>query len=136
MEGLSFSGIGNLRVLTPVEMAIQTELSSKIQAETVIKKIDNAKKTQNDKDRDDKKKRDLQGRYIDDEKEEAVEQVALSPIEKSLNKYKVKLNSSSYMVELIDQTNGKVMESIAPDDLLKLVSKTRNPSGILFDKEV
>lgn len=136
MEGLSFSGIGNLRVLTPVEMAIQTELSSKIQAETVIKKIDNAKKTQNDKDRDDKKKRDLQGRYIDDEKEEAVEQVALSPIEKSLNKYKVKINSSSYMVELIDQTNGKVMESIAPDDLLKLVSKTRNPSVILFDKEV
>lgn len=136
MEGLSFSGIGNLRVLTPVEMAIHTELSSKIQAETVIKKIDNAKKTQNDKDRDDKKKRDLQGRYIDDEKEEAVEQIALSPIERSLNKYKVRLNSSSYMVELIDQTNGKVMESIAPDDLLKLVSKTRNPSGILFDKEV
>lgn len=134
MEGLSFTSIGNLRILTPGEIAIQSELSSKNHAAIVIKKIDNAKKTEKDLDRDNNKKRDLQGRFIEDEKE--VEELALTPIEKSLNKYKVKLNSSNYMVELIDQSSGKIMESITPDELVRLVSKTRNPSGILFDREV
>lgn len=137
MDGLSFTNIGNFR-LTPGEIAIQTELSSKVQAKTAVKKIDNSHKTQTEKD--DNKKRDLQGRFVEDNEEnneeDLIQETPVTQLESNLNKYKVRLNSYNDMVELVDQTNGRVIETIAPDDLIKLVSKTRNPSGILVDKQI
>ncbi|MEI7474582.1 MAG: flagellar protein FlaG [bacterium] len=137
MEGLSFTNLGNYRFMTPGELAIQTERSSKVEAETVIKKIENSQGTEADKERKDNEKRDLQGRYVDDDKSDKVGlEKKISPVEIGLNKYKVRLNNSSYMVELIDQRNGNVVETIAPDALMKLVSKTRNPSGLLVDEQI
>ena len=40
------------------------------------------------------------------------------------------------MVELIDQKTGTVVETISPDDLVNLISKSMKPSGILVDKEI
>lgn len=133
MDGLSFTNLGNFKIISPGEVTIQTELFSKVQADNVTKKINETDKTEKDKEREKNKKRDLQGRYIDDEDNETEN---LSEMEKNLKKYTVRLNSTTNMVELVDLKKGKVIESILPDDLMKIVSKTRSPSGILVDRQV
>ena len=51
-------------------------------------------------------------------------------------KYKVKFNSSTNMVEFIDQKTGNVVETILPHDLINLISKTIKPEGFLIDKKL
>ncbi len=51
-------------------------------------------------------------------------------------KYKVKLNNKTQLIELIDIETGKIIETITPTDLVKLVSKLNSTSGILVNRRI
>jgi hypothetical protein len=136
LDGLSFSNSGIQRIISPSEIAGQATQVSQHQAETTIKKLDKKQKTENnlDQETEEDKGRDLQGRDSDKEsKDESEKENAKREIAK---KYKVKFNSFTDMVELIDKNTGVTVETITPEDLINLVAKSLNPSGILVDREI
>lgn len=135
LDGLSFSNSGLFRVISPAEIALQAEQQAQAHAETAIKKLEEKEKLHADTENDseEEKHRDLQGRDPDDSQEEKSE---FFEKQEKIRKYKVKFNSLTDMVELVDQKTGNVVETISPDDLINLISKTVKPSGILVDKEI
>ncbi|OGI17789.1 MAG: hypothetical protein A2255_04535 [Candidatus Melainabacteria bacterium RIFOXYA2_FULL_32_9] len=134
LDGLSFSNSGLFRIVNPTEVALQAEHQAQAQAETAIKKPEEKEKVKPDlEDKTEDQYKDLQGRNTDESEDE--ENEVLQKQEK-IKKYKVKFNSLTDMVELIDQKTGSIIETISPDDLINLISKTVKPSGILVDKEV
>ncbi|MDD3238076.1 MAG: hypothetical protein PHV37_08285 [Candidatus Gastranaerophilales bacterium] len=50
--------------------------------------------------------------------------------------YTVKLNPISQLIELIDTESHSVIETISPNDLIKLVYKLNSASGILVNKKI
>ncbi|EKE02024.1 MAG: hypothetical protein ACD_20C00435G0013 [uncultured bacterium] len=134
LDGLSFSNSGLFKVINPAEVALQAEQRAQAQAETVIKKLEEKEKLNPDvEDESEDRQRDLQGRESNDSEEKDSE--FLEKQEK-IKKYKVKFNSLTDMVELVDQKTGTIVETISPDDLINLISKTVKPSGILIDREI
>jgi len=136
LDGLSFSNSGIQRIISPADVAGQAAQVAQHQAETTIKKLEKQDKTENklDQENEDDTKRDLQGRDTDgknsedSDKENKKKEIA--------KKYKVKFNSVTDMVELIDKNTGVTVETITPEDLVNLVAKSLNPSGILIDREI
>lgn len=134
-DGLSSANLGN-RLLTAMEIASQAEHSAQVEAETIVKKISKQKEIIPDPDEDTyERHQDLQGRETGDDSDEN-EDSEFSEDEENINKYKVRLNKITDMVELIDHKTGLIVETIAPDDLIGLISKTKGSSGILIDKEI
>ncbi len=135
LDGLSFSNSGLQRILSPAEIAEQTAQLAQNQAETAVKKLDKKPKAENnlDLDKEDEQNRDLQGR---DSEEEAKDESKGNSEKEISKKYKVKFNPVTDMVELIDKYSGAIVETITPEDLVNLVAKSINPSGILIDREI
>ncbi len=138
LDGLSVANLGLFRPTTPAEMANQAEQSSQAQAEIVIKKV---AKTETDEVATEEQKADeksnYEGRDDEDKDQEDKEQEEMFLQEHlGIKKFKVKFNQSVDMVELIDRSSGLVIETITPADLINLISKSKNPSGILVDREI
>ncbi len=136
LDGLSFSNSGLQRIPSPAEIAEQAAQVAQNQAETAIKKLDKKQKAENnlDLEKEEEQGRDLQGRESEeDPKDESEKENSQREISK---KYKVKFNPITDMVELIDKYSGATVETITPEDLVNLVAKSLNPSGILIDREI
>lgn len=133
LDGLSLSSSGLFKIINPAEVALQAEQRAQTQAETVIKKLEEKEKLDPDvEDQGGEEQRDLQGRESSDSEEES----EFLEKQEKIKKYKVKFNSFTDMVELVDQKTGTIVETISPDDLIGLISKTVKPSGILVDREI
>ena len=76
-------------------------------------------------------------KLIEDEDDEQVLQLTLedenSPVELE---YTIKFNSSTKMIEMKNVKTGKMIEAVHPDELLKVLSKAKNLSGMFVDKEI
>ena len=76
-------------------------------------------------------------KLIEEEDEDQVLQLTLededSPVELE---YTVKFNSSTKMIEMKNVKTGKMIEAVHPDELLKVLSKAKNLSGMFVDKEI
>jgi len=135
-DGISFTEAG-YKITLPSEMNIQAEMSAQTQAKTFVKKLDGSHKVQPDN----KKKKDSQNQNAQEEKnneEEFSDENSPDFINKSkkIKKFKVFFNPLNEMVELIDRESGKIIETISPNDLLRLVSKSKAASGILADRRI
>lgn len=134
-DGISFTDSG-YKVTPPSEMNIQAEMSAQAQAKTFIKKLDESHKTEPDG----KNKQDSENQNSKKEKddEDSFDENAPEFINKSkkIKKFKVSFNQIDDMVELIDRETGKIIETISPNDLLNLVSKSKTASGILVDRRI
>lgn len=136
-DGISYTEPG-YKITPPSEMNIQAEMSAQTQAKTFVKKLDGSHKVQADgKHKQDSKKKDSQKKENNDEEdfldENSPEFVNKSKITK---KFKVSFNQLNDMVELVDRETGKIIETISPNDLLNLVSKSKTASGILVDRRI
>jgi len=135
-DGISFTDAG-YKITLPSEMNIQAEMSAKTQAQTFVKKLDGSGKVQPDgKNKQDAKNQDSNNEENKDEDfldENSPEFVNKS---KKTKKFKVFFNQLNDMVELIDRETGKIIETISPNDLLNLVSKSKTASGILVDRRI
>lgn len=133
-DGISFNEAG-FKMPVPSENNIQAEMTAKMQANTVVKKLDESHKVQ----ADGKNKRDQgeQKSKKNEDEEEFYEEDSPEFIKKSkAKKYKVSFNQSSDLVELIDRETGNIIETISPNDLIALISKSKTASGILVDRKI
>lgn len=134
MEGLSFTNLGLMRIVTPSEVAAQAEQMAQNKAQTVIKNVEGLEKSKADVEGERDPNGGGEGRFTDFEEEESDK--LLTETEENIKKYKVKFNAADNMIELIDRSTGIIIETIAPGDLVNLLSKSKQPLGILVDKEV
>ncbi len=134
-DGISFSDSG-FKVNLPSEIALQAEMSAQTHAKTIIKKPEESQKVKPDGER---AKQDSQGKDSqEDEEDEFLDENSPEFINKSkkTKKFKVSFNQSNDMVELIDRKTGKIIETISPNELLNLISKSKTASGILVDRRI
>ncbi|MDD3013500.1 MAG: hypothetical protein PHC34_07350 [Candidatus Gastranaerophilales bacterium] len=133
LDGLSFSNSGMYRITAPMEVTDQVKQFSEIQAQNTIKKPEEADKLKADLENDKDQHKDLQGRETgDDSQEEEQEKENFT----DRNKYKVRFNQKTDMVELIDQKTGFILETISSIDLVNLVSKSNGSSGVFVDEKI
>jgi len=135
-DGISFSDPG-YRATSPSEMNIHAEMSSKAQAKTYIKKLNESHKVNAD-GKNNKNSKDKNLEKEEHNEEDSSEENAPDFLNKSkkIKKFKVSFNRLSDMVELVDRETGKIIETISPNDLLALVSKSKTASGILVDRTI
>ena len=137
LDGLSFSNSGIYKIPTPMEVALLAEQSSQVQSETVIKKTEKSDEVKTDLgDNYLDEKTNAEGRETGEEEEDNQNESFNSETDIDIMKYRVKFNQSNDLVELIDRTTGSIVETIAPKDLLSLISKSKGASGILVDKQI
>lgn len=104
-------------------------LEEKIEKDTVIKRTDESTESQinrNDKDKDGSNL--AAGYYTEEDKKKAEKVSAKKPI-----RYSFKFNGMTEMVELIDVSSSKTVETINPKDFLKLVTELHYNSGMFID---
>lgn len=118
-----------------MDVALHAEHTAQQNAETVIKKAENSEKTLSDSQEGD----DHEGGSNFSAREDGEETDSSSDFEKkraNAKRYKVTFNQLTNMVELVDQQNGYVVETLAPDDLMGIVSKSGKSLGFLVDREI
>lgn len=134
IDGLSIANLGLFKPATPSEVAHQAEQSAQKQAEIIIKDVEQLDKVDPDGG---KSKQDAKEGEQEDAEQQAQENTEFSADENlDLKKFMVKFNSTTNMVELIDRMSGEVIETISSNDLVNLMSKSKNPSGVLVDRKI
>lgn len=135
-DGISFTDAA-YKITLPSEKNIQAEMVSQTEAKTFVKKLDESHKVQPDgKNKKNPQNQNQQKEQNDNEgsfDENTPEFVKKS---QKIKKYKVSFNQSSDMVELVDRETGNIIETISPNDLLTLLSKSKTASGILVDRRI
>lgn len=138
IDGLSMANVGIFRELNPADVAMAVTRSSEQKAETSIKDIEELEKFKLDSDEDSKEEQNSDSKYdarsYDDTTEESDQEAVFDG--KDIKRYKVKFNNDVDLIELVDIKTNKVIETITPGDLMKLLSKSKNPSGILVDRQI
>jgi uncharacterized FlaG/YvyC family protein len=134
LDGLSFSNSGMYKITVPMEVNDQVKQFSEVQAQTTIKKPEQAEKPKSDVENDNDQHKSLEGRDTSEDNQEGQEETKENFTDR--NKYRVKFNSSTDMVELIDQKTGLIIETISSNDLVNLISKSMGSSGVLVDEKI
>jgi len=133
LDGLSFSNSGMYKITVPMEISDQVKQFSEVQAQTTIKKTEEADKLKPDVENDNDQHKNLEGRETG---EDGQEQEEKKENYTDRNKYKVRFNKITDMVELVDQKTGLILETISSNDLVNLMSKSMGSSGVLVDEKI
>jgi uncharacterized FlaG/YvyC family protein len=139
LDGLSFSNSG-LKMVNLSEAALLAENTVKNEAKTELKKVNQSGKSQTDLQKDEDSEKDLQGRDTDgetfeEELSEKFENIAETSPE-GKRKFRVSFNQGSEMVEISDPKTQEIIETLTPEDLLNILSKTKSFSGIFVDRKI
>lgn len=137
IDGVSFSNTG-FNIINPHEVNMLAEGLANKEAEKKIKEANKSDETKADSDEDEENKdRDLQGRDTQENEEQGTEnRENLTEITAKDKKFLVRFNSSNEMVEMIDAKSGAVLETVSPEDLIKLLSKSKAFSGVFVDRKI
>lgn len=148
IDGFSMGNLGLNSDLTSAQMASQSEHLAKKETEFVIKDVTGLSKdgivkrkkenSENQKQFDDgfKKKQE------DAENDENAEQDELSLLSetdfegKDPREFSVRINPNTEMVELFNNKDKRIVETINAQDLMALVSKLNSASGILVNRKI
>ena len=145
LDGLSNQSVGIYRTKGPSEKVDKMAAKYKEKAEfnlanveetTTIDKVDaDERKKQNN---DDATKELILSKANDlVEKEDEVLELVVEDEEKSVElKYSMKFNSKTNMIEMINEENKELIETIKPEELMKVLSKAKSIAGVLVDREI
>lgn len=135
IDGVSFQNSG-VNINTPAEVTAQAAAAANKEAEKKIKDIEQSDKMEADSDENEDNERDLEGRDTSDTKDGRAENEELEKVLDEKKKFLVKFNPQTEMVEMIDAQSGGIIETVTPEDLLKLLSKSKAFSGVFVDRKI
>jgi len=145
LDGLSNQSVGIYRTKSPSEKVDKMAAKYKEKAEfnlasveetNTIAKVDaDEQKKQNN---DDATKELILSKATDlVEKEDEVLELVVEDEEKSVElKYSMKFNSKTKMIEMVNEETSELIESIKPEELMKVLSKAKSIAGVLVDREI
>lgn len=151
--GLDGFSIGNLGInldMTSAQLANQSERIAQKESEIIIKDVSESAEESGvkRKEEDDENSENNQSEDgTSDEKEEEdkrnnAEQNFYSNLtDKDFEKagpkdFSVKINVQKDMIELYSNVEGRVLHTISPEDMIALVSKLNNASGVLVNRKI
>ncbi len=137
LDGFSMKNISPHNELTSAQMANNAEVLALKGTQRTIKDVENLSEKQKTKNKEfEEEDEDVYYMFSKDEEDEAQNNADDYQQNNPNKKFTVKLNKKTQLIELIDLEQNKVIETILPNDLIKLVSRLNETSGILVNKKV
>lgn len=142
LDGFSLGNIQMHRDISPAQMLSQAEQQAIKEAEVKIQTVtDSSKQTGIGEKQGDSSAGG--GRFTksqnEDENEDEESQSGLSEKDfenRDPKEFTVRINPKTEMVELYNNKNKKVVETISAEDLMSLISKMDSASGVLVNKKI
>lgn len=137
LDGFSMANLGLKKELTSAQMANNAEVLATKGTGIAIKHINDLSSKQKTRNKEFEEEEEIPVYYFeDDEKDENGNEGKEKKQKEESKRYTVKLNSKTQLIELIDLEKQMIIETISPNDLIKLVSKLNSTSGILVNRRI
>jgi len=142
LDGFSMGNLGLNTDLTSAQMANQAEQLAKKGSEFKIKNVSELSNENGVKEKEERKQNKNQfndgfkERKNDNNNEEQRLLNEKSFENKNPKEFSVRINSETELIELFNNKDEKVLETISAQDLMELVSKMDNASGILVNRNI
>lgn len=137
LDGFSFANLGAEQKLTSAEMAINADRLARRGRARTIQDVGETSTDSTIKD-EDLTEKEGSGYSLHSDISDGKEDDEENNSENNENdtKFVVKLNTQTQLLELIEVQSQKIIQTISPDEMSKLVLKMRNPSGIMVNKKI
>ncbi len=143
LDGLSNQSVGIYRTKDSSEkterLAAKSakEAEKRVDATGLIKKIDK----DGSQKKEDKAAKELilskARELLETENENEVLQLVVEEGSSSVElEYTLRFNSETKMIEMSNVKNGKLIESVTPEELMKVLHKAKSISGVFIDKKI
>ena len=142
IDGFSMGNLGLGNEMTSVQMATQAEQLAQKGNEFIIKDVqelakDGGVKRKKEQSESEEEFNDgLQKRKKQKKEEEKNYLVEKDFESKDPKEFSVRINPETELVELFNNKDEKVLETIPPKDLMELISKLDGASGILVNRKI
>jgi uncharacterized FlaG/YvyC family protein len=141
LDGFSMGNLGLSTEMTSVQMATQADQLAKKGNEFIIKDVEELAKEKGVKRREEQSEPEEQ--FEDglpkEKRGKAEDNKFLAEKEfetKDPKDFSVRINPETELVELYNNKEEKVLETIPPKDLMELISKLDGASGILVNRKI
>lgn len=145
LDGFSMGNLGLNADLTSAQMASQAEQIAKKEAEFKIKNINELAQEQGVKRREERsggkgqfndgfKKKKNDENETEKEKQNALIEKDLE--NKDPREFSVRINPETELIELFNTKDERILETITAQDLMSLISRLDNASGILVNRKI
>ena len=143
LDGLS-NNQGKYIPPTTLETHTQLKAKSKESAQRYLKEVEDShlfKKVDPDEKRERKKRYVLTLEHAkelleNEENDHELELIMNEKEEETKLNYSIKFNKEKKVVEITNNSNSDVIETISPDELLNVLAKAKSISGIFVDRKV
>ena len=147
LDGFSMGNLGLTTELTSAQISNQAEQIAKKESKIEVKVINESEKDSGVKrkkeDEEEKRQKAFNDGFKKNEEEEEEDfqdnksKLAEQELEnKDPKEFSVRINSRTEKVELINTKEKKVIETINAQDLMDIVSKLDNASGVLVNRKI
>lgn len=143
LDGFSIGNLGLNTGMTSAQMGNQAEnlamkeLEIKIKDVTELANGAGVKRKEGDADNNNQFNDGFKKKNGDDQDDETPSNIDEKDIEdKDPKDFSVRLNNETGMVELYNNKEERILETISPKDLMGLVSKLNTASGILVNRKI
>lgn len=156
LDGFSMGNLGLNATLTSAQMANQAEYLAQKDSEIIIKDVEKLEKEQavKSKEEDEKNQQFNDGFKKNDDEADSEQEDETNSNDTNSNEgitselierdfaskdpkeFSVRLNQETDMIELINNKEDKVLETIKAQDLMNMVSKLNSASGILVNRKI
>ncbi len=137
LDGFSMKNISPHNELTSAQMANNAEALALKGTQRTIKDVEGLAEKQKAKNKEFEETDEAIYYLFEQDEDEENQQRKNGQNQNNGNKrFTVKLNNKTQLIELIDTEQNKVVETILPADLIKLVSRLNETSGILVNRKI
>lgn len=143
LEGFSMGNLGLNADITSAQMAVQSELLAQRDAEIKIKDVtemaeDGGVRSKEEQSENDEQFNDGFNEKKEEENKDEVENTFSEKDFENSNpkEFSVRINQTTEMVELFNNKNNKVVETMDAKDLMGLMSKLDGAAGILVNRKI
>lgn len=142
LDGFSMGNLGLNTDLTSAQMANQAEQIARKEMEFKVKNVnelaeDNGVKTRDESPEQEQFNDGFKKKEEEEQPEEKQSSISERAfLEKDPKEFSIRINADTDLVELYSNTDDKIIETMNAKDLMGLISKLNNASGILVNRRI